>query len=160
MSQTLIQSVRFNRNNFSLTQASKMMMKSGLKAIKPVDVTLNQYRYRLFDPKIFIKTSFRTIADKKHIGLSYVVGKPKINVKTKFRVKRKRLAKSIPKRTRERIEREKMIREKELTKEVIIGDEKLNIEREIKKMKQYTQPPRKKRTKRVRTYERPTIFRW
>jgi hypothetical protein len=70
----VVQSIRFDKNIFSLKEASNILKQLDIKPIKKVDETKNQYRFRIIEPSFFNSKTFITIKDDEVNGLSYIVG--------------------------------------------------------------------------------------
>ena len=131
---TVIQSVRFAREFFTIDRATNILNnRVKLSPIKPIDITRNQFRFRILEPNIFFPGSFRTLKDKRIKGLTYVVGELKLDPRIKKFVK--------PGKTKRRTKLEK----KFPSKQIIEAKKKFDIKKEIRKQKQFTIKPKKKR---------------
>jgi len=70
----IVQSIRFDKSKFSLSDALKILKNLDVEPMKKVDETKNQWRFRMIEPSFFNSKTFITIKDDEVSGLSYVVG--------------------------------------------------------------------------------------
>lgn len=72
----VIQSVRFDKNKIKLEEAKRYLREElKLTPSKPVDITANQYRFRIINPILFNLKSFKTVFDKNKSGVQFIIGK-------------------------------------------------------------------------------------
>jgi len=66
-----VHSIRFSKDHYTTATARKGLKSHGYKPIKRVDITENQYRYRIKDPSLFKRFITKVEDDGK---IHFVIG--------------------------------------------------------------------------------------